>query len=360
MSGIGRRRPGGKRVVLGVLYPGQLYSGEAGSSAALAELRAVDRRLDVLVCAYEQPRELRVLRTEVSPERYRARETPLTERQRELFDQAEIVFTQDLPSDLGWVAPNLKWVQGIGAGTEHLQAAGLAELGIRLSSGAGTSASSIAEFVIGRILAELKRFRELDELQHAGTWERRFGQALAGRTVGLLGLGAINSAVAQRLRAFGVRLIACRRRVGAGSEAGVDAVYGTQDLALFLAESDIVVAAVPETAQTRGLMNSTTFAAMRRGAFFVNVGRGSLVDEAALIAALRSGQLRGAALDVTASEPLAADDPLWDVPNLYLSSHNASSPDTLWANLHTLLRDNIVRYLAGEPLINEIDVAAAG
>ena len=124
-----------------------------------------------------------------------------------------------------------------------------------------------------------------------------------------------------------------------------------------LAQCDAVVAAVPETPETVGMLDRAAIRAMRPGAFLCNVGRGSILDEAALAEALRDGHLRGAALDVASVEPLPADDPLWDAPNLYLSFHNASAPSALFRNLHRLLRDNLTRYLAGEPLRNEVDLA---
>jgi phosphoglycerate dehydrogenase-like enzyme len=115
------------------------------------------------------------------------------------------------------------------------------------------------------------------------------------------------------------------------------------------------VAAVPETAETVGLFGPAEFAAMRPGSIFVNVGRGSAVDEDALVGALGSGQLRAAVIDVVVEEPLAGDSPLWEVPNLYISAHCSTSPDRFFANLHALFRDNVRRYIDGAPLVNETD-----
>jgi phosphoglycerate dehydrogenase-like enzyme len=127
-----------------------------------------------------------------------------------------------------------------------------------------------------------------------------------------------------------------------------------------LAVSDAVVAAVPESAATVGLFDAAAFAAMKPGALFVNVGRGSAVDEAALVDALATGSLGAAAIDVVADEPLADTSPLWDVPNLFISPHSATSPDRFWANLHELFRDNLTRYLTGAPLINLTDTTIHG
>lgn len=123
-----------------------------------------------------------------------------------------------------------------------------------------------------------------------------------------------------------------------------------------LGRCDAVIAAVPETTETRGLMDGDAFSAMLPGAFFVNVGRGSLVDEPALIDALERGHLSGAALDVASREPLPPDHPLWDAPNVMISPHAAASPAALFANLQLLFRENLARYLAGDPLQNEVDL----
>jgi phosphoglycerate dehydrogenase-like enzyme len=134
-------------------------------------------------------------------------------------------------------------------------------------------------------------------------------------------------------------------------------LFATDRLHEMLGKCDVVVSAVPETPETIGLMDRDAIAAMKPGSLFCNVGRGTLLDEDALIDALKSGHLRAAALDVASQEPLPADHPLWDAPNLYLSYHCSSSPAALFVNLHRLWRENIVRWLAGEPLRNEVDLA---
>ena len=216
---------------------------------------------------------------------------------------------------------------------------------------------AIAEFALARVLQEWKHFRAFDEAQLRHHWEPHYGEQLAGATLGLLGLGAINSAIAARARAFELRVLATRRSATPGASApNVDELFAPDALHSMLSQCDAVIAAVPETPETSGLMDAAAFAAMPRDSFFCNVGRGSLVDEAALVDALRSGQLRAAALDVASVEPLPADHPLWDAPNLYLSPHAAAAPAALFANLHQLFRTNLARYLAGEDLVNEVDL----
>jgi phosphoglycerate dehydrogenase-like enzyme len=264
----------------------------------------------------------------------------------------------DLPFDIATHAPNLRWVQCVGAGTAQLQSA-IAGTEIRLTSGAGVNAIAIAEFAVARVLQHWKRFREFDELQAAHDWGSLFGRQLAGATVGLIGLGNINAAVAARLQAFDVRVLATRRSATPGATApDVDHLYPTTDLHAMLGQCDAVICAVPETSATAQLMDRAAFAAMKPRSFFVNVGRGSLVDEAALVDALESGHLAAAALDVASQEPLPADHFLWDAPNLYLSPHASSAPDALFVNLTELFCANLARYLAGEELVNEVDVSA--
>jgi phosphoglycerate dehydrogenase-like enzyme len=344
-------------VVVGLLYPTVWYGDPEAFADEVAELAALDPRIEVVVETYEEPHELRTGRGGADADSWRPKAPELTDAQRAALARCEVVVAIDLPFDVATVAPKLRWVQAVGAGTAQLQSAGLAEGGITLTTSAGSNAVGIAEFVIGRLLQERKQFRAIDALQASHTWDPVYGTELAGTTLGLIGVGAINEAVAKRAQAFDVRVVATRRSATPGATAPhVDALFPTSDLHAMLAECDAVVAAVPETPETVGLMDRAAIRAMKPGAFFCNVGRGSLLDEDALVEALRDGHLRGAALDVASQEPLPADHPLWDAPELYLSFHNASAPSALFRNLHRLLRDNLTRYLAGEPLRNEVDL----
>jgi phosphoglycerate dehydrogenase-like enzyme len=345
-------------VVIGVLYPPEWYRDSEGFTREISALEAAPGVERVVVETYVEPHELRSARGKPGADALQSHAPPLTDEQRAAFAGLDVALAIDLPFDVAAVAPRLRWVQAVGVGTGQLQSAGLSGAGIRLTSAAGTSGVSIAEFVLARLLEEAKRLRQIEAAQAAHQWDPLYGTQLAGKTLGLIGLGAINAAVAARAKAFGMRVVATRRTAGPGATApDVDEVFPTTRLHDLLGECDTVVAAVPETPETRGLMDAAAFGAMRPGSFFCNVGRGSLVDEAALIAALASGQLRGAALDVASVEPLPASNPLWDAPNLYLSPHCSASPQALFVNLHQLFRDNLDRYLAGEPLRNEVDLA---
>jgi phosphoglycerate dehydrogenase-like enzyme len=348
--------PSDSQVVVGVLYPSEWYGAPGAFAAALAEIEAVDPRVRVVAETYAEPHELRSARGKPGAADLRDQTPALTPAQAAAFAEIDVAIAIDLPFDVATHAPRLRWVQAVGAGTGQLQSAGLAESGIRLTSAAGANAVGIAEFVIARVLAHWKRFRELDDAQSRHAWEPLYGRQLAGSTIGLIGLGAINAAVAARLRAFDVRVLATRRSAVPGATApDVDELFPPGELMAMLGQCDAVIAAVPETPETTGMMDAAAFAAMRPGAFFCNVGRGSFVDEGALIDALERGHLGGAALDVMSVEPIPPDHLLWDAPDIVLSPHAASAPAALFVNLHTLFRANLARYLAGDPLENEVD-----
>jgi phosphoglycerate dehydrogenase-like enzyme len=354
--GAPRALPAEGPVVLGFTYPPAWFGDAAALAAAVAHIEAIDPRIEVVVETYEEGQRLRTLRGRPDGlDEARSAAPALTEAQRAMFARVHGVVAIDLPFDVGAVAPHLCWVQGVGAGSAQLQTAGLREAGIRLTNAAGVNAVAIAEFVVGRVLQERKRFRALDAAQERRSWEPLFGSELAGTTVGLLGLGAIGAAVAKRLAALDVTVLASRRSAAPGDTApDVAELFTTDRLHEMLARCDTVIAAVPETPETIGLMDAAALAAMPPGSFLVNVGRGSLLDEAALIDALRRGHLRAAALDVQSQEPLPPEHPLWDAPNVYLSAHCSSAPSALFPNLHRLWAENVRRWLTGQPLLNEV------
>ena len=335
--------------VVGVLYPGEW---NLDFDRHLAELAAIDPRIDIVVEPYEESSELRSGRGVPPYDAVRHLAPELTAAQRDAFARIDCCITLDLPFGVAAVAPRLRWVQALAAGVAHLTSAGLREAGIRLTNASGANATSIAEFVFARILGEFKQTRRLDTTQQRRRWHPVFGDNVAGTTIGLVGFGPINQAVARRARAFDLEVIVVRRSAAPSDLA--DEVLGPGGLHGMLGRCDIVVAAVPESPETHELFDSSAFAAMRDGSMFVNVGRGSLVDEPALVAALGSGKLRAAALDVTAVEPLPQDSPLWDAPNIYISAHCSTEPTRFFESAHRVFADNLARYVAGQPLLNEV------
>jgi phosphoglycerate dehydrogenase-like enzyme len=317
-------------------------------------LRAVSADFEVVVAPYVEDHGVRAARCQGSLEELRARAPALTDEQRDAFGRAEVLLALDLPVGLGAFAPDLRWVQAIGAGTEHFHGAQLGP-DVVITNAAGVAAVPIAEFVVGQLLAIWKRFDELADQQRRHVWKPAYGRQVSGLTLGLVGLGAIGTAVAERARALGMRVLAARRRPGAEDRPPVvDEVVGPERLHEVLSRVDAVVVCAPATPDTHDLFDAAAFAAMRPGAVFCNVARGSLVDEAALLDSLRSGHLGAAVLDVTQQEPLPADSPLWDTPNLRLSPHSSASLDHYVESVFELFADNLDRYVRGDPLRNVV------
>ena len=325
------------------------------------QIGAVDPRVEVVACGYEEDGALRHARTrqDVSDCARADALAAVTDAQRDAMMRAEVVLGFDVPFDLVDAAPRLRWVQGIGSGYEHIWGAGLDREGLVVTNAVGVSAVPMAEFVLGRILQAWKRFPEIDDLGRRHEWRPTFGRMLAGSTLGIIGLGAIGSALAERADALGMRVVASRRSWEPGMTAPhVDRLYGPADLHALLAESDAVVLSAPSTAETRRMIDTDALAAMQPGAVFVNVGRGTMVDEPMLIDALERGHLSAAVLDVTSEEPLPSDNRLWDAPNAFISAHCSATSDGYVERVLAVFLDNLARYLAGEPLRNVVDAGA--
>jgi len=336
-------------VVVGLLYPRE-WNGDFEED--LSRLRAIDPRVEIVAETYAEPEESRSGRGVPPYDDILHLIPELTEAQREVFSRIHCCIAIDLPFDVASIAPNLRWVQSVGAGVAQLESAGLGDAGIKLTNAAGVTSTAIAEFVMARILGEYKRARHLDEAQNDARWQSIFGEQISGKTIALIGFGPINQAVAELARAFGLRVLCFRR--SAAPDPRIDEVFGPDDLHEMLGQADITASAVPESPATEGLMDAAAFAAMPAGSMFVNVGRGTLVDEDALAATLHAGHLRAAAIDVARTEPLPSESPLWTAPNIYISAHCSTDPSKLFSNLHRLFEDNLARFLADEPLRNEI------
>lgn len=349
-------------VVVGILYPTDWETRPREQlEADLAALKAIDPRIEVIQARYLESSELRGRRGADPAADLRSEAPELIPELLDALARVEIVVAMDLPFDVGQLAPNLRWVQGMGAGVSQLASAGLAASGIRLTTAAGVNAVSISEFVLARLLQMWKRLPEIDALASEHRWDPTYGREVDGLTLGIAGLGAIGRQVARRARALGMTVLAQRRSARPGdTDPDVDELFGPGELTEVLRRSDAVVAALPETADTIGLFDAKLFAEMPPGSLFVNVGRGSAVVEPALIEALESGHLAGAAIDVASVEPLPADSPLWSAPHLLISPHSATAPAKFWSNLHELFRDNVSRYLNDEPLRNEVDARVGG
>lgn len=274
--------------------------------------------------------------------------------------EAEVMFDFDYTNaqTLKDLIPNVRWIQGTSTGIgDFLVRTGLVNTSITFTTARGIHAKPLADFVIMSMLWFAKDGFRMVRDQAVHRWQRYCGRELRGATVGIVGLGTIGREVARLSRAMGMRVIGTRRTGTSAvtGEGDVDLVVPITDLSTLLEAADYLVLAVPRTPHTEGLIGAREFEAMKPGAVLINVARGAVVDEDAMIAALRGGRLGGAALDVLAKEPPADDNPLWGMSHVLISPHSASTADTENAGLTALFCENLRRYLNGEALINVFD-----
>jgi len=291
-----------------------------------------------------------------------------------LWDHAEIFYAlQVLPEPQQ--APNLRWVQFHFAGIEgQLTAPLLQRPGVLATTLSGANAPQVAEHALALMLALGHHLHAMLADQYRAEWsperlERYRPNELIGSTVGIIGYGSIGQRLARLLQSFGVTILASKRDLlnpshedfqvdgqGDPQAALVHRLYPSQALRTMLKECDVVVVTVPLTAQTRGLVGEDQLAAMKPGAFLVDVSRGGVVDHEALTIALKKGLLGGAGLDVFPEEPLPADSPLWAMPNVIISPHVAGLSAHYMDRAFTLFKENLRRYLTGEELLNRIEL----
>ena len=276
--------------------------------------------------------------------------------------EADAIIGWELPAELLAAATRLRWIHAGGAGVEHYDLAQIAARGVMLTNSSGVSAPNMAEHVLGMMIALVRRFPRLIAAQTRRQWRdeathREVGE-LQGQTVLVAGTGDIGCAVAQRAAAFGMRVHGLRRRAGASPPAGFDQVFAIADLHVALADADQVVVTLPDTPSSRGLFDAAAFTAMKPGAAIYNVGRGPVIETAALISALESGHLAGAGLDVTDPEPLPTDSPLWEMENVLITAHTSGASPRYWERQVELITDNLRRIQRGEVPRNLVDLEA--
>lgn len=251
------------------------------------------------------------------------------------------------------VAPKLVFVQSVSAGMNQYDVAKFKAAGVRLASAQGVNARAVAEHAIALILSIARKLHTGRDNQHRKFWRgmisdpRQREDELGGKTVLIVGLGGIGDRLAQICKAFDMKVIATRRDPAKGA-GGADEVFADRELMQVLPRADIVVLTCPITPETTNLMNAAAFARMKPGAMLINVARGPVVDEPALIAALQSGRLGAAGIDVTVEEPLAAASPLWTMENVVLTPHTAGETQAYEANVVDILLENLGRLERGE------------
>lgn len=269
---------------------------------------------------------------------------------RQAAPEADVMLVGAVPRELFEevfaMAPRLEWVHVMWAGLDSLLFPALAQRPVTLTNGRGVFARSLAEFVIAGMLWFAKDIRRMRRQQRERKWEKFTVEELHGRQLGIIGHGSIGRAVAALATAFGMKVIGVGRR------------SPREEFDEVIAASDFILVSAPLTPETRGLIGEAEFRRMRPGAVLINVGRGPVVQEEALIAALRDGRIRGAVLDVYDEEPLPSDHPFWSMENVLLSPHCADNTPTWLDEAMQLFVENFERYVKGEPLKNIVDKEA--
>lgn len=293
---------------------------------------------------------------------------------RAALPEATILFAYHVPDIIPAQTPHLRWIQLPSAGVNSLLTLPVWHSDIVITSARGTHAVPVSEHFFALLLALVRGLPTVIRDQQRRVWQHDLSPGeVRGKTLGLVGWGKIGEQVAYLASAFGMRVVGTRRSAETRQEVArpvsaysdppfleplhltPDAVYPSSDLQTVLRQSDVVLVLAPLTPETRGLIGEAEFAAMRPGTLFFNLGRGAVVDQAALIQALRAGNPVGAGLDVFEEEPLPTDSPLWSMPNVIVSPHlggNGSETAERTARLFLL---NLARFLAGRPLLNVVE-----
>jgi phosphoglycerate dehydrogenase-like enzyme len=319
-------------------------------------IAAVDPRLDVVY-----PQEL------MAPIRY-ASDHPFPPLDGEgvraqwdtLLDGAQVLFDFG-PLDLAPMLrsrPRLEWIQATSAGVGRFaERLGLLDSDVVVTTASGVHARPLAEFALLGMLLFGKDALRLTREQQDRRWQRHAGEEIRGKVVCVVGLGSIGIEVARLAHAFDARVTGVVRelRGRTAAELGVDELTDSSGLDRLLGDADVVVLATPHTQETHRLLDARRIGLLKPGAVVVNVARGDVIEEAALVEALATGRLRGAALDVFEQEPLPPESPLWGLPNVFVSPHSASTVAAENGRIVDLFRDNLARYLRGEELVNVLD-----
>lgn len=256
-------------------------------------------------------------------------------------------------------SPQLRWHQTPSAGVNHILIPEYLEREITLTNGAGTFSIPIAEFVLTYILYHAKSLPKLLDLQANHAWKQSIHlpiQEVSDATLLIIGAGSIGQEIAKRASAFGMRVWGSRRKPE--PLPNFEKVVGANEWRSLLPEADYVVLATPLTPETKHLIDESALRSMHSNAYLINIARGAVVDEAALIRALQEGWIAGAGLDTFATEPLPPDSPLWSFPNVFITPHCSGYSPRITDRMIALFLDNLNRYRTGQPLRNVVDKQA--
>ena len=274
---------------------------------------------------------------------------------------ADALCSMRITPELFRAAKELKWIHSVAAGIGGLMIPEVLASDVFITNARGIFSTAVAEHTLGMILAFSRRLIDCYRHQQSHDWAQEalwkakpeMGE-ISGKTLGIIGYGSIGREIAKRARAFGMIILAVKNDSSAGTEYA-DGVFSLSQRCEVLRESDFVVLALPHTPKTKYVMGEMEFQAMKPTAFLINIARGKLVDEEALLRALRHRRIAGAGLDVFATEPLPPHHPLWDEPLVLITPHTAGLFPEFWPKSLALLADNIRRFQAGETLINLVD-----
>lgn len=273
-----------------------------------------------------------------------------------ILADAEIIFGYQLPRNVVARAPRLKWVQLITAGVEKVLTEDVRQSKITLTNVRGIHAVPIGEFVLCQMLMLAKGAQQSFHQQRQKLWKPYVPSMLYAKTVGIVGLGSIGREIARLSHAFGMRVLGVRRSDLRGKTIRyVDEIIPTAQLDKMLSDSDYVVLTVPLTEETRHMIGEQELRCMKPTAFLINVARGQVVDEDALVRALEQNRLAGASLDVFHTEPLPDNSRLWDMPNVIITPHSAGNMECYAEQATDIFCENLKRYLAGQKLLRIVD-----
>ncbi|MEE8370037.1 MAG: D-2-hydroxyacid dehydrogenase [Dehalococcoidia bacterium] len=328
-------------------------------------LRSVDPRVRLTALSQAQRRQFRGGRPLwVGYTEHPVAEAESDEEARRKLDAAlagtEVLLSSSvlIPEDILTRAPGLRWIQLTSAGVDRMLDNPLLRAGVTVTTVSGIHAVPIGEYVLGAMLAFAKGLPRAARAQAERRWQPYPAEELLGKTVGIIGLGAIGGKVAELARALGMRVLAVRRTAKARETgvSGVDELMPAAELPYLLSESDYVVVSVPLTPESRGMIGERELRSMRPSAVIINIARGAIIDEAALVRALKESWLAGAALDVFEQEPLPAESELWGLENVIVTPHVSGGTPRYMELAMGVFSENLRRYLAGEPLRNVVDV----
>lgn len=282
---------------------------------------------------------------------------PAKERKLDSFlAEAEIIFGFMPPQNVIARSPELKWIQTLSAGVDRTLTPEIAASSVIMTNASGIHVIPISELVFAFILTFAKHLPQYLENQKQRKWDPYPSQILAGKTLGIIGLGNIGRRIAHLGKAYDMRVVGTRRHVRQICRArDCDVVYPREQLDQLLAESDYVVMSIPHTRETDKMIGEKELRQMKKTAFLVNIGRGKTVDEAALIRALQEHWIAGAGLDTFLQEPLPTDNPLWGLPNAIVTPHMSGRTEDYMTKATDIFVANLKRYLEGKRLINVVD-----